>query len=376
MRVLYLSPSNRLLGARKSLIDLVTAIQRIGVEAMVVCPGDGDLARELRSLDVETRKVRHYPWRKAIGHLQARFLQLPELRRIVQDFRPDVIHANEYHIVPQGVECAAGRQRVPTAVHVRNLPAPSHLRKYRLDECDAVITVSGALKDYFAGRVTESKVTLVHNGIDLSRFHTTDRRRVPIDRTSGWPEKAVVFGLLGLVNERKNQKIALEALRRAVSLGTDARLLLAGDAFKSSVQYGEELRELIVKLGLEDRVVWLPFQDEVLPLYRAVDVNLLISREEGFGRTIIEAGAMGRPSIGTDVGGIPDIIVPGETGFLVPVNDAESLAGAMGEMSDKAKADAMGMSAAQRALNHFSIESTARGVMGVYERIAGQEATV
>ncbi len=377
MRVLFLSPSNRLLGARKSLIDLVRTLRTLDVDALVVCPGEGDLSRELLRLGIAVRLVPQYPWRKAVGNLMARTVQLPRLRRIVGDFRPDVIHANEYHIVPQAVECAkTGGARIPVVVHVRNLPGPSHLRKYRLDECAGIVAVSAALRGYFDRSEGRDKVTVVHNGIDLGRFRSKNAERVSIPETAHWPKDCTVFGLLGLIDERKNQQVAVGALRLAADSGADVRLLIAGDAFKSSVGYGEELARLIDRMELRERVVWLPFQEDVLPLYRAIDVNLLVSREEGFGRTIIEAGAMGRPSIGSNVGGIPDIVLPGETGWLVPAGDAQALAAAMCEaVSDRARTTRMGVAAAQRARDRFSIESTAQGVLDVYRRVARQGAT-
>lgn len=121
------------------------------------------------------------------------------------------------------------------------------------------------------------------------------------------------MGLLGLVSERKNQLVAAEAVALTAARGADVRLLLAGDSFKDSTDYGERLRERLAADDLRDRAVWLPFQKDAAALYRSMDINLLISGEEGFGRTIIEAGAAGRPSIGARIGGIPEIIEEGRT---------------------------------------------------------------
>ena len=122
MRVLFLSPSNRLLGARKSLIDVVTHLPA-DIDPLVVCPGDGELARVLAGHGIATERVGHHPWRKLLGHIQARLFQLPALRRIARRFRPAIVHANEYHIVPQARRAARGSPRPRTSLRVPPVPA-------------------------------------------------------------------------------------------------------------------------------------------------------------------------------------------------------------------------------------------------------------
>jgi glycosyltransferase involved in cell wall biosynthesis len=372
MRVLYLSPSNRLLGARQSLVDLVTHLPA-DVGPLVVCPGEGELHRVLKDKGIAVEAIPHFAWRKLVGRVRFHLQQLPALRRVVARFKPDVIHANEYHAAPQALAAAGGR--VPVVAHVRNTLPHGHGEKYLLGQCARVIIVSEAIRATLGPTVPDERVCLTYNGVDVSKFQgtsATDKVEERI-RDAGWPEAALVAGLLGLISERKNQLVAAEAVAFAASKGADVRLLLAGDAHKSSVPYGEALRSRIQQPDLKDRVLWLPFQDDVAALYRVCDVNLLISSEEGFGRTIIEAGACGLPSIGARTGGIPEIIVEGETGWLVPPGDANALADALIKAAgERELLRRMGEAARTRVVEKFELGATVGSTVKCYETVTAR----
>jgi glycosyltransferase involved in cell wall biosynthesis len=174
-------------------------------------------------------------------------------------------------------------------------------------------------------------------------------------------------GLLGLISPRKHQLVAAEAVAIARRRGAPVRLLLAGDPFKTTVAYGEALRERLKAGDLADAVRWLPFQRDVLPLYGAMDVNLLISAEEGFGRTIIEAGAIGVPSVGSRIGGIPELIEEGETGWLVDDGSAEQLADVLVRAhEDREGLRRMGEAAERHVWSTFSIEAHVGHMVSVW----------
>lgn len=371
MRILVLTPSSRLLGARQSLLDLVSHLPA-GYEPLVICPSGGELWEKLRERSVPVEMVKHHPWRKLGGWLGANFAQVPDLKRIAARFDPDVIHANEFHSCPQGWRVS---ESIGAALcgHVRLTITPRQIQNYHMNACARILCVSQAVAGLFARTELADRTRVVYNGVGLDRFESTiPHSRAPIAETADWPAEALVVGLFGLVSERKNQRVAAEAVALAAKRGVDVRLLLAGDPFKSSVAYGDGLRARLADDDLRGRVVWLPFQGDVLPLYRAIDLNLLISSEEGFGRTIIEAGALARPSIGSDIGGIPELILHGETGWVLPSLDAETLADVLVEAArDRAELRRRGDLAMQRVKEHFTLEACVRKTVEVWEEARG-----
>ncbi|MBI1290808.1 glycosyltransferase, partial [bacterium] len=177
-------------------------------------------------------------------------------------------------------------------------------------------------------------------------------------------------GIFGLVSERKAQLVAAEAVASVVKRGIPVKLLIAGDAFGSSVPYGDKLRARIAEPDLAGHVEWLPFQSDVASLYRRIDLNLLISTEEGFGRTIIEAAALGVPSVGTRTGGIPELILDGRTGWLVNQGDVDGLAKAIEAAAmDRAERIHRGEAARLRTQQHFTIQAHVENMMAVWNEV-------
>ena len=367
MRLLFLTPSVRMLGARRSLHALVTHLPT-NCEPLVICSGSGGLTQELQASGIPAEVVSHGAWRKLGGRAQAIFRQVPALVRISRRFRPDVIHCNEFHSTPQGARVArALGGNVGASTHIRLGIRPDQVRKYNLAACHRVVTVSEACRNLLAGTPVEGRVRVVYNGVDLSEFEPADRD-LSLRREFGWGEDELVVGLLGLVSPRKNQLLAAEAVAAANRRGIPARLLLAGDAFKSTESYGGELRRRLEAPDLAGRAQWIPFQKDVRRIYETCDINLLISAEEGFGRTIIEAGALGIPSIGARTGGIPELIRDGETGWLVEEGNAKALEDALAAAwKQRDRLAAAGQAAREHALAHFSIEAHVRGMIAVWE---------
>lgn len=370
VRIFFLSPSGRLLGARKSLLELVRALPN-AIEPLVACPGATDLAQELEKAGVPHVAVPHFAWRKFPHRLGGYLREIPQLRAAAKRFRPNVIHANEYHSCPYAsrvvsTEVAA---KWPLVTHVRlTMPRP-HIRKHEVDRSTRIVAVSEAVRRDFDGTGLEDRVRVVYNGVDLAGWERGKSvETVPLPETAGWPEGALVCGLFGLVSERKNQLVAADAVARAAAMGADVRLLLAGDAFKGSIAYGDRLKERLAQEDLAGRSVWLPFQQDVKRVYTACHVNLLISKEEGFGRTIIEAGALGLPSVGTPIGGIPELIADGETGWIVPEGDAGALAEVLvAAWRDRQEVRRRGLAARARVAENFTLAATIRKLTAVWE---------
>lgn len=365
MRILFLTPSVRPLGARRSLVELLRALPP-AVEALVVCPSEGGIAEELRGLGIPVKTAPHGAWRKLKGRITSLLWQLPVLRGIVREFAPDLIHANEFHIIPQAHH---GRTpcNPPVCGHVRLGITPRQIQNYHLRDCARIITVSQAVATLFPPELQE-RTRVVYNGVNVRNL---DRNAAPPAPVLRWREEGrLVAGLLGLVSERKNQLVAAEAVAQANARGGKWGILFAGDAFKGTLPYGEALRERLLAPDLAHCSHWLPFQKDVSGLYAGLDVNLLISSEEGFGRTIIEAGMFSVPSIGSQTGGIPELITA-ETGWIIPEGDASALAEKLlAIQSDLESRGKMGEAMRQRVRDQFTIEAHAQNMMKVWQEAA------
>src|SRR5262249_45041482 len=143
--------------------------------------------------------------------------------------------------------------------------------------------------------------------------------------------------------------------------------VIAGEgSLRSSLERGTR------EFGLNKNVRFLGYRSDALSMVNACDLFVLPSAVESFGLSIVEAMALSKPVIATNAGGPKEIVVPGETGLLVPPSDPESLAGAMLELlSDPERARVMGAAGRQRYLERYTAERMAKETLEVYREVMG-----
>ncbi|MDA8434015.1 MAG: glycosyltransferase family 4 protein [Nitrospiraceae bacterium] len=190
---------------------------------------------------------------------------------------------------------------------------------------DRVVAVSGAVRKALLGSgIDEEKITVIHNGVSLDRFDPSRIDRAAVRRELGIGADDIVIGTVGKLHEGKG---VYELLRAGAGIaeGTPLTLLFVGDGPEK-----EGIRREADRLGLAERVVITGIRRDVERMYAAMDVFVLASTcDEAFGMVIIEAMAMAKPVVATLVGGIPELICPGENGLLVPPADAAALRSAL-----------------------------------------------
>ena len=173
--------------------------------------------------------------------------------------------------------------------------------------------------------------------------------------------------MVGRLTPWKGHKTLLEAFSMVARNRPHAKLMIVGEVAFWENSYEGELKDLAVDLRVADRVIWTGYREDIPELLRLCDLFVLPSVNEPFGRVLIEAMATGKPVIGTNSGGVPEIIVDGETGLLVPSNSPTVLAEAIEEMlSDPLAARQMGQAGLRRARERFDAERVAQQVQQVY----------
>jgi glycosyltransferase involved in cell wall biosynthesis len=208
-----------------------------------------------------------------------------------------------------------------------------HDRVYRrLDGC---ITITRRGKEELERNtvLAPEKVTTIPYPVDARYFSPQEIDRIGARRELGVDEDAFVVGIVGGFNPGKGQREFLEALEIAAERsGAFARrvgAILVGIRGGDADEYVRGLEELRSSLPFADRIGFYPFANDTRPAYRAMDIFVLASHCETFGMVLQEAMAMGTPVIGTDCGGVPELVRDGTTGVLVPPRDSVALADAI-----------------------------------------------
>lgn len=349
-------------GAERHLLELWSRIDRERFDVEIAClKREGQFLAEVESLG----------WRVHDLGVGRRLYGAAGLRGLVRligrvwRFRPDVIHG--YLFGPNLFAVAAGRACGVRAVVVakRNVDAfetPRQARVQRLIHRAAthVTAVSEAVAaSVVAMGVARTRITVIANGVDAARFTpaAAEAARVP-----------PVIGSVGCLAERKDYGTLIDALVLLRSRALDCRAVLIGEGPDRAA-----LERRIEAGGLSDRVRLPGERPDIERLLSGMDVFALSSREEGIPNALLEAMSAGLPCVATAVGGTPEVLRDGETGWLVPPGSPVALADALEQaLRDPAEARRRGAAARRAVLDGMSIETMVTGHERFYTRLAAQ----
>jgi glycosyltransferase involved in cell wall biosynthesis len=233
---------------------------------------------------------------------------------------------------------------------------------------DHLIAVSGATKKEMVNMgVPADLITVIHNAIETHAWSTvkvTNTLRAEL----GIGPSAPVIGYVGRIMPEKDLETWLRAAAIVAQTHPRARFVLVGEGKDSRTL--DELRCLAGEPGLAGRVCFLGYREDLLAVYATFDLFVLSSRREGLPNSILEAMAMGLPVVTTDVAGAKELVVNGETGFVVPQQDSEGLARATVTILDSEQRRlSMGQSGRKRVEDNFSFSRRMRLVEDLYEQI-------
>jgi glycosyltransferase involved in cell wall biosynthesis len=190
----------------------------------------------------------------------------------------------------------------------------------------------------------------------------------------GLRDDDVVVGIASRFSMNKGHEIFLRAARRLIGLratGSGLKFLVAGGpVFGVDAPRETTLRKLCDELGLTGRVVFTGLREDMPRVYAAMDIFVIASFYEACSRTVLEAMACGKPVVGTNIDGTPEMVADGMTGLLVPAGDAERMAAAIGTLAeDKDKRLAMGIEARKRVEKEFDIKAHVKKTECLYTRL-------
>jgi glycosyltransferase involved in cell wall biosynthesis len=196
-------------------------------------------------------------------------------------------------------------------------------------------------------------------GTDMHHFDPHSYDRINSRDRFGIPRTKFVIGILGRLDPQKGQEEFIRTIPALLPQQADLHFVIAGDESHGLDGYKKYLMDLGKTLGIDHRLQFVPFTDEVPEFISALDMFVLPSHSETFGFVLVEAMAMEKPIIATDSGGVPEIITDGLTGLLVPPQNTSALADAILRLiKDEKLRLAISTEARSDALKRFNIEHT------------------
>jgi glycosyltransferase involved in cell wall biosynthesis len=235
--------------------------------------------------------------------------------------------------------------------------------------CDKIVTTGEAIRTLLVERlrVSPAKVVSIPTGVDPEEFHPSRVDPTRIRRELGLERGTPLLGMIAVLRSWKGHLVFLQALRRVRESHPDVHAVLVGDGpFRSVIQ------DAIRCHGLEARVHLLGHREDVAEILSGLDVVVSASTAaEGIPQALLQALAMRRPVVASDVGGIPEVIRHGETGWLVPPGDPQALGSAVVEaLSDRAGAQRMGEQGRKMVEADYSLQRMGERMEELYRSLA------
>lgn len=383
MKVLFFHNGSDLYGASRSFLRLTSRLVKDGVWVKAVLPQSGPLHTALMRADVEVSVMDPFPiiertaFKSARGLVRLFFstpISIARVCRLIRDFKPDVIHSNLSVLFTPAI--AARIKHIPHVWHIRESYAEFGFfwklyQRFMVWGADQIISVSSPIAAQFEGHLRET-VQVIHNGFPKSEFEPVPLERVKRFKAKYKLNDETLVGIVGRIKYvRKGQEYVVQAAARLKDRFPGVKYLLIGSPFLGNEDHLERLQRLINELDLEDRIVYTGDVEDVKAAYASLDISVVASGlPEPFAGVTIESMAMGKPVVGTRLGGTIEQIEEGVTGLLVPPRDANALADALATLLDNPeRCQQMGRAGHHRFLNHFEFEPFYHKVCAVYEEV-------
>ncbi len=382
VRVVQLVATGTNGGAQEHVATLLARIDQTRYDTRVISLSDGSAVKRWRSLGFCVEVV------DAVADTDAATAVADLLAR----WQTQVVHGHMYRAEVVGVLAAE-------LLTERGLARPYlidtiHSSRIRVQEdrdllvsltpsIDRLIAVSKAVvaKLEREGRTGITPVELIYNGVDMARYDHTEAC-CTLPEEYGFPDGTPMVGVVARLEPEKGHTTLLEAWPAVLSAVPAARLLIVGEG--SLAAQLEDQAEALGLLGepcIGDAcvgtrharpgaaVVFTGRREDVPAVTAALDVAVLPSYREAQGLVILEAMALARPVVATDVGGIPEMIEDGVTGLLVPPHDAAALATAITRLlTDHPLADMIGRAGHRLVHERFCVERMVASIEGVYDQ--------
>jgi glycosyltransferase involved in cell wall biosynthesis len=379
MNILYISHEGNLGGASRSLLGIIDELKdNINVFVMTN-DKNGDFINELKQRKIKIINCKYYWWMSpksnsilsglvkcAICNLVNYFTSF-RIAFMAKKLRIDIIHSNT-SVVNIGALISKFSE-IPHIWHIREFGEEDHglyfranknkCIKFMNDSSSRIITISKAVYDKYKEYIDNDKLCVIYNGISSTylQVKSFNKRKSSVD-----------ILISGSVNKGKGQKDAIKSMKEIINLGfSNVNLNIAG---RGNQDYINMLKKLVKDLNLKDNVKFLGYISNMKKLRQDMDIELVCSKKEAFGRVTIEAMMSMMPVIGSNTGGTRELIKDGFNGLLYEQENYHDLADKIKYLlENREKIIEMGTNAYNFAKENFTAKKNAEEIYKIYKKV-------
>ena len=355
-------------------VEISEALQKTGMNSFVASAG----GRREREITKAGGKVINF----SLGSKNPiiMLLNVYKLSRIIKKYKINIIHARS-RAPAWSAYFAAKKTGIPfvTTFHGTYSIQNKLKKKYNsiMVKSDRVIAISRFINNHILSNynIDKDKIVTIHRGINIERFNylkVADERLISLLNIFNIPEDSFVVLLPGRITRWKGHILLIEAIFKLQR--SDIICLFVGDS-QGRNKYYAELEKILDKFKLKNNFRIIPNQSDMATIYKLADVVVSSSLDpEAFGRVIVEAQAMGRPTISANHGGGSEIIIDGLTGWLFKPGDADDLSDKINKALtlNKDNRDKLAINAIKRAKLNFNNETMCAKTLQVYAELANK----
>jgi len=367
-------------GAETSLLILLSRLDLATFEPYVIVPDYGSLVKEIEKLQIPCfikfisqwipykKKWGLLHFREFLGSLRSRAWAIAT---IIEKHFIDIVYTNTVTCIDGAV--AAYITKKPHIWHIReHIKGNRSLKSYLPNTwvpwivaalSNHVVVNSRNMYKYFETKMSQGKITLIYNGVDLERFTISSNTNEYFRNELGINMKTKIVLIVGTLIPAKGHTTFIKSAKIIKNQHEDVAFVVVGIGEKKTE---DNLRQLIADLNLPRSVYFLGWRDDIDKIMQSADLLVSASEREGSSRVIIEAMASGKPIVSTICGGPEEIVVDGKTGFLVRVGDPRGMSNAIIKiLKDPILATKFGKASRERAKEYFNERTYVRNIESV-----------
>ncbi|HDH06095.1 MAG TPA: glycosyltransferase family 1 protein [Nitrospirae bacterium] len=333
-------------------------LKTLGQRIVILCQPAGVLGEKAEAEGIEVRRCR---MRKSYD-----IFAIKHILDLIKTENIDIIntHSGKDSLLAGIAGRLSGKK--PLIVRTRHLALPITSRFTYRYLTHRIVTVSEYVRQYLIGEGLPAKqVTAVPTCVDLTRFDPL-KAKDSLRRDLGVGRDTPIVGTVSILRWKKGHHILIDAIPLILKKVPDAVFVFAGNGPQK-----KNILNKIKSLGLENKVFMLGLRNDVPAILKSIDLFVLPTFQEALGTSFLEAMAMEKPVVGTDVGGVGEVIKNGLNGFLIEPGNPRAVAEAVtGLLKDREAAKQMGIEGRKMVERNFSIDKMCREMFDLYSSLA------
>ncbi len=366
MKILLLNSLNIYGGGEFFVLELALYLKSKGHDVWAGCRKDSPIFEKCRNSGIKTAEF-DFP-EKGTGRLRK---NIALIKDFVKEYKIDIVHSNTNYDRTAGA-VAAQLAGISHVASVHSLQSISHnLTHWARNKflVDMFAADGNIVKDFLVNedKIDGEKIKVINLGIDPESMERDEQLRKKVRNEFGVADGEILIGNLGRLVEFKGQDKLIKAFKQVTEKFPNVKLLIIGDG-----QQKAELKNLVLALGIDEKVIFAGFRDDLQAVYSAFDIYAHTSSERGgelFPFAVLYAMAAGLPVVSTGVGEIPNMVKEGVSGFITGQDDNEISSKIITVLGDEAASKKMGEGGKKLLNQKFTLEKMGSEILKLYKHV-------